>query len=193
MTNCERFKDSLSDMIDNQVTPSIRKEMESHMGQCKSCADDYHRTVSLKSILNDMSKVQASCDFDSRLRASLAREIESGEKKLFNFNWNGNSTKVTVGASAIALASLTFFIVQNSNREITAFPQADSGQKIESKISAGSSSPVMRKSNKTVVPSNLAGSNMNDKNIVKPDTSQNSTVDIPKQNLEDKIRVVKQK
>ncbi len=81
MTPCQRFKDTLFDLLDHEIDPQRKKQLQNHIGSCPACARLLHRLQVLRSCLLHLQPVQASDTFQLLLRERLRREMKRGYKR----------------------------------------------------------------------------------------------------------------
>ena len=75
MTPCERFKDKIFDLIDQELEGSIRDQVLQHIRECPLCEQFYENLSSLKKELRQMKPVKAPDSFQVVLRERIRREM----------------------------------------------------------------------------------------------------------------------
>jgi hypothetical protein len=75
MTPCERFKDKIFDLIDQELDGSVREEVLQHIKECPLCEQFYRNLSSLKQGLSQMKPVKAPDSFQIVLRDRIRREM----------------------------------------------------------------------------------------------------------------------
>ncbi len=109
MTNCNDFSQHLSDYIEGKVSRDLKKKMDEHVATCSSCEKVRDDFVQILSSLRDLPRIDASSDFEQKLRDRIIGE------KILPIKSPGKAGKeyslkpiiVSVGtAAAIALAAL---------------------------------------------------------------------------------------
>ena len=48
---CDKYKDELSALLDNQVAPSLKSEIESHLEACHDCAAEFESLKAVSKLL----------------------------------------------------------------------------------------------------------------------------------------------
>jgi anti-sigma factor RsiW len=75
MTPCERFKDKIFDLIDQELDGPMREQVLQHIKECSLCEQFYHNLSSLKQGLSQMKPVKAPDSFQIVLRDRIRREM----------------------------------------------------------------------------------------------------------------------
>ena len=71
---CDKYKDELSALLDNQVAPSFKSEIESHLEACRDCAAEFE---SLKAVSKLLGKAFASENETPDIWSKLALDMPS--------------------------------------------------------------------------------------------------------------------
>ena len=73
--SCEQVRREISNYIDNDVSPKLRRLLEAHLEQCRHCAillDSVHNMLVL---IADERRFELPSGFSARLRARLENEF----------------------------------------------------------------------------------------------------------------------
>lgn len=80
MINCADFLAEFGDYLENQASPQVRRELEAHLAQCRSCQVLYDSTRKTLKIVTDSSSFElpgkVSEQIASRIMARLRGERE---------------------------------------------------------------------------------------------------------------------
>ena len=80
MNPCERFKESIFDLVDDELDILRRKELERHLKACTLCSRFLEQIRSLRSQCKQLSSVSISEEFHIPLRERIRRE-NAGKRK----------------------------------------------------------------------------------------------------------------
>ncbi len=83
MNPCQRFRESIFDLVDNELDILRRKELESHLKTCTSCSRFLEQIRNLRSQCRQLSPVQVSEEFHVLLRERIRREM-AGKRGSFS-------------------------------------------------------------------------------------------------------------
>lgn len=75
MIPCQRFREKLFALLDDELTGSQRKELERHVEECTECARCFGQLRRLRSYLKGFAPVRLSEDFQVLLRDRIRREL----------------------------------------------------------------------------------------------------------------------
>ena len=78
--SCEQVRREISNYIDNDVSPKLRRLLEAHLEQCRHCSillDSVHNVLVL---VADERRFELPSGFSARLRARLQKEILHAEE-----------------------------------------------------------------------------------------------------------------
>lgn len=80
MINCTDFLAEFGDYLENQASPQVRRELEAHLAQCRSCQVLYDSTRKTLKIVTDSSSFElpgkVSEEIAARIMARLRGERE---------------------------------------------------------------------------------------------------------------------
>jgi anti-sigma factor (TIGR02949 family) len=65
--SCEDVRAALSDYVDGDVSPDIRRELEQHLAECRTCQVLYDTTRKTLRIVTDAGSVEIPEDISERL------------------------------------------------------------------------------------------------------------------------------
>jgi len=74
MLSCRHVLDELSNLIDGEVSPEVKKALEEHLAKCRRCSLTYSTTRKALLIVSDTGAFEIPVDMDARLREKV-REI----------------------------------------------------------------------------------------------------------------------
>jgi len=74
MTPCERFRDKIFDLVDQELDDSLREEVEQHISECDLCRKFYEGLVTLRKRIRQIKPVEAPDSFSVVLRERIRRE-----------------------------------------------------------------------------------------------------------------------
>ncbi|MBN2030556.1 zf-HC2 domain-containing protein [bacterium] len=83
MNPCQRFKESIFDLVDNELDIPRRKELESHLKTCTACTRFLAQIRNLRSQCSQLSRVKVSEEFHILLRERIRREM-AGKRAVFS-------------------------------------------------------------------------------------------------------------
>jgi anti-sigma factor RsiW len=79
--SCEEVRREISNYLDDDISPSMRRRLEAHLEQCRNCAillDSVHNVLVL---IADERRFELPAGFSARLRARLEQEfLQSGQQ-----------------------------------------------------------------------------------------------------------------
>jgi predicted anti-sigma-YlaC factor YlaD len=71
MLNCRHVLDELSNFIDEDVTPELKRALEEHLAKCRRCSLVYSTTRKTLRIVSEVGAFEIPVDMDARLRLRL--------------------------------------------------------------------------------------------------------------------------
>lgn len=74
MFSCEEVRSALSDYVDGDVSPDIRRELEQHLAECRTCQVLYDTTRKTLRIVTDAG----SLEIPEAVSERLIKRIMSG-------------------------------------------------------------------------------------------------------------------
>jgi anti-sigma factor RsiW len=77
MFNCEDVLAELSNYVDEEVSASLRKQIEEHMVHCKSCSAIYDSTRKTLRIVTESGSFELSEDVSSRVASRIRARIQA--------------------------------------------------------------------------------------------------------------------
>lgn len=75
--NCKEVWRVVSDYIDGDVAPEVRRRIEAHLAQCRHCAALIDSTHNVVVLIADERVIALPAGFSERLRRRIDAEIES--------------------------------------------------------------------------------------------------------------------
>ena len=103
MADCDRVKVHVSDYLENQLSPQLKKEFQSHLKSCAECKIIVEQVHVLKSLLAKSTQIKCSDDFNLKLRQKIS---ESDGK---SYVTNSRIKQISFGFSFAAVVFLVFF------------------------------------------------------------------------------------
>ncbi len=77
--SCEEVRREISNYLDNDIAPDLRRLLENHLEQCRRCAVLLDSTHNVLILLADERRFELPMGFSSRVRQMLEREFARGE------------------------------------------------------------------------------------------------------------------
>ena len=77
--SCEQVRREISNYLDDDISPHMRRLLEAHLDQCRKCAVLLDSTHNVLVLLADEKRFQLPAGFSLRLRQMLAREFEKAK------------------------------------------------------------------------------------------------------------------
>jgi len=73
--DCKHIWRELSNYLDGDVPPDVRRDIESHVAQCRHCAALLDSTHNVIVLIADERRLELPLGFSARLRERLEREL----------------------------------------------------------------------------------------------------------------------
>jgi anti-sigma factor RsiW len=80
--SCEEVRREISNYIDEDMSPRMRRLLEAHLDQCRKCAVLLDSTHNVLVLLADEKRFQLPAGFSLRLRQTLAKEFEKAKSRI---------------------------------------------------------------------------------------------------------------
>jgi anti-sigma factor RsiW len=80
--SCEEVRREISNYIDDDMSPRMRRLLEAHLDQCRKCAVLLDSTHNVLVLLADEKRFQLPAGFSLRLRQTLAKEFEKAKSRI---------------------------------------------------------------------------------------------------------------
>jgi anti-sigma factor RsiW len=71
MLSCEHFRAELSNLVDDQVAQDLRRALEHHLAECRTCQVIYDSTRKTLSIVTDAGSYDLPGELSERLTARI--------------------------------------------------------------------------------------------------------------------------
>jgi len=84
MFSCEDVLAELSGYLDNELTESLRKQVEEHMVHCRACRAVYDSTRKTLRIVTESGSFELSEDVSSRITSSIRAKIRARQANTEN-------------------------------------------------------------------------------------------------------------
>jgi predicted anti-sigma-YlaC factor YlaD len=75
--SCEEVRREISNYLDDDMSPRMRRLLEAHLDQCRKCAVLLDSTHNVLVLLADEQRFELPDGFSSRVRQMLAKEFEN--------------------------------------------------------------------------------------------------------------------
>jgi anti-sigma factor RsiW len=124
MKNCENYKGLLVGLIDNELTPDERREINDHLIRCAACRDDYEQLLQTSGKLESVTFAEPDDATLARIwRTPFSRMTRNASLfmiiggylllvgyALFGILTRGDELPAKLGVAAVALGFLILFI-----------------------------------------------------------------------------------
>jgi hypothetical protein len=108
MNYCDKFKESFSEYIEEELNTDTRQVIESHLSICPGCRETVNRMQSVRGSLNQLPRFSTSPDFELKLTRRL-RQLDN--QRIFPFPLNYfQDWKVPAVSFAVILMVFSFFM-----------------------------------------------------------------------------------
>jgi len=84
MANCYYFKKLINQLIDDEISPSEKTELDSHLSTCSECSTYLIKLKKMSKMFTRLPEVKTSEDFYVLLRARIRRELNRSGKKFYH-------------------------------------------------------------------------------------------------------------
>ena len=81
MFSCEDVLAELSDYLDDELSDSLRKQVEAHMNHCRTCRAVYDSTRKTLRIVTESGSFELSEDVSSRVASSIRAKIRAKQAR----------------------------------------------------------------------------------------------------------------
>jgi anti-sigma factor RsiW len=78
--SCEEVRREISNYLDDDMSPSMRRSLETHLEQCRKCAVLLDSTHNVLVLLADEQRFELPAGFSVRVREILAKEFEKEKR-----------------------------------------------------------------------------------------------------------------
>jgi len=78
--SCEEVRREISNYLDDDMPPSVRRLLETHLEQCRKCAVLLDSTHNVLILLADERRFELPAGFSVRVREMLAKEFEKAKR-----------------------------------------------------------------------------------------------------------------
>jgi len=73
--DCKHIWRELSNYLDGEISPDLRRDIEAHVAQCRHCAALLDSTHNLIVLIADERRFELPVGFSARLRKRLEKEL----------------------------------------------------------------------------------------------------------------------
>ena len=77
--SCEEVRREISNYLDDDLSPSMRRLLETHLEQCRKCAVLLDSTHNVLVLVADERRMELPPGFNARLRERLERELATSK------------------------------------------------------------------------------------------------------------------
>lgn len=81
MLSCSDFRTELSSLIDDEVAPEIRRELEHHLAECRTCQVLYDSTRKTLTLVTDAGSFELPQGLSERLVGRIMDAVHKTESK----------------------------------------------------------------------------------------------------------------
>lgn len=78
--SCEEVRWEISNYLDDDMSPHMRRLLETHLEQCRKCAVLLDSTHNVLVLLADEQRFELPVGFSVRVRQMLAKEFEKAKR-----------------------------------------------------------------------------------------------------------------
>ena len=78
--SCEEVRREISNYLDDDMSPSVRRLLETHLEQCRKCAVLLDSTYNVLVLLADEQRFELTDGFGHRVMQMLAKEFEKAKR-----------------------------------------------------------------------------------------------------------------
>ena len=78
--SCEEVRREISNYLDDDISPRMRRLLETHLEQCRKCAVLLDTTHNVLVLLADEQRFELPAGFSARVRQMLAKEFERANR-----------------------------------------------------------------------------------------------------------------
>ncbi len=110
MNPCQRFKEYIFDLVDNELDILRRKELESHLKTCAACSRFLEQIRNLRSHCRQLSSLQVSEEFHVLLRERIRREM-AGKRGAFSPSISFSGRLIPAFGMMIVVICLGFWML----------------------------------------------------------------------------------
>ena len=77
--DCKHIWRELSNYLDGEIPPDVRREVDAHVAQCRHCAALLDSTHNVIVLIADERRLELPLGFSARLRERLERELAAAK------------------------------------------------------------------------------------------------------------------
>ena len=77
--SCEEVRREISNYLDDDISPRMRRLLDAHLEQCRKCAVLLDSTHNVLVLLADEQRFELPAGFSLRVREMLAREFQKAK------------------------------------------------------------------------------------------------------------------
>ena len=78
--SCEEVRREISNYLDDDISPRMRRLLETHLEQCRKCAVLLDSTHNVLVLLADEQRFELPAGFGHRVKQMLAKEYEKAKR-----------------------------------------------------------------------------------------------------------------
>ena len=79
MLSCEDFRGELSNLVDDQVAQDLRRALEHHLAECRTCQVLYDSTRKTLKIVTDAGSYDLPSELSERLTARILGALKAAK------------------------------------------------------------------------------------------------------------------
>lgn len=78
MISCDQVLEELSNFLDDQAARSLRRDLEAHLGECRTCRVLYDSTLKTLRIVTESRSFDLPEGISERMVASIMKKVRRG-------------------------------------------------------------------------------------------------------------------
>ncbi len=122
MDSCQRFKEMISDYIEERLDQQSNLQMGQHLRDCLKCTQSIKQLKSLIRKLRELSKLTVSPDFETILRARISLESSLARHRRERFFSSWQFRLLAYATTAILVIFTLLTILSQSNKRDQIYP-----------------------------------------------------------------------
>ncbi len=84
MPQCYDFKILIDKLVDAEISPVEKRELNNHLDSCNDCRNYMEKLKKMRRMFSQLPRVKTTDDFYVLLRARIRRELSRGDKRFYN-------------------------------------------------------------------------------------------------------------
>lgn len=108
--DCDKVREEFSPLLDGELTPELRAEVETHLAECASCLRELESFKRVNTLYADLPRVAAPTDLEDRVRALLGASRVSLASRRRQWRW---TSVAAVAAGVTIMAGVVWQLLQS--------------------------------------------------------------------------------